>query len=271
VARSFLKMLPLLASRGITTFDALLEFQDMPAVPVDLAGRAFTAEDLRALPPGPGVYRFIDRDGQVIYVGKARNLRARVGSYFVRSALGTAKGRAIFDQAHRIEHQAVASELEAALLEAALLAEHRPRLNRQFEIHERPAPYGPRLNLVVVLRDSGAGATCTLHFLRGGLYVKRLSGLTAGVPGSRPGSTGREAWREVASTLAAAYFAGEGHPDPGPGADLDWQLVGSYLRRFRDTTNVLDVDESRDAEAALGRLRVLVEATLGGGGRTLAR
>jgi len=272
VARSFLRIVPLLKTRGITTVDALLEFQDIPAAPVDLAGRAFTAGDLRALPSGPGVYRFLDRGGQVIYVGKARNLRTRVGSYFTPSALGTAKGRAILEATHRLEHETAASELEAALLEAALLAEHRPRLNRQFEIHERPAPYGPRLNLVVVLKDSGTAVpSCTLHFLRSGFYLKRLSGLTAGDFGAPSAAGPSGPWQEVAATIAAAYFAPDGAPGPGPGADLDWQLVGSFLRRFRDEINVLDVDESSDAEAGVDRLRVLVGATLSGRGRTLAR
>jgi len=271
VARSFLKMIPLLHDRGIGTFDALREFQEMPAAPIDLSGRAFTAADLKDLPASPGVYRFLDREGQVIYVGKSRNLRTRIGSYFTPNARGTAKGQAILEATHRFEYDTVASELEAILLEAALLAEHRPRLNRQFEIHERPAPYGPRLNLVVVLRDNGTALpSCTLHLLRGGFYLKRISGLRndeAGV--SEAGSA--DAWREAAAALRAGYFARDGGPGPDPSAGLDWQLVGSFLRRFRDEVNVLDVDESGDASTALDRLRTLVAATLASPGRTLAR
>jgi hypothetical protein len=269
VARSFLKMIPLLHARGIGTFDALREFQEMPAAPIDLTGRAFTAEDLKALPAGPGVYRFVDRDGQVIYVGKSKNLRGRIGSYFTPGARGTAKGQAILDATHRFEYETVASELEAILLEAALLAEHRPRLNRQFEVHERPAPYGPRLNLVVVLRDNGTALpSCTLHLLKGGFYLKRIPGLRsagAGVPEAGSG----DAWREAAVSLRAAYFDRDG--GPGPSSGLDWQLVGSFLRRFRDEINVLDVDESGDDREALDRLRTLVAATLATRGRTLAR
>lgn len=272
VAQSFLRLVPLLRERGIGSVDALLEFQQMPAEPLDLSGRSFTAEDLKALPACPGVYRFIDRDGVVVYVGKAGNLRSRVGSYFTPSARGTAKGRAVLDRAHRIEYETVASELEAALLEAALLQEHRPPLNRQFEIHERPAPYGPRLNLVVVLEDAGrAVPTCTLHFLRGGHYLRRVAALAE--PGAVQVQAAAEAerWSEIAATLARAYFSGEDASGPRSGADLDWQLVGSFLRRFRDEVNVLDVDESPSAEAALDRLRVLISATLGRRGRTLAR
>jgi len=82
VAGSFLRLVPRLEERGIDTIDALLEYQDMPAAPLDLSAYAFTADDLKALPAGPGVYRFIDREGRVIYVGKAKNLLRAVGSYF---------------------------------------------------------------------------------------------------------------------------------------------------------------------------------------------
>jgi hypothetical protein len=271
VARSFLKLVPLLHDRGIGTFDALREFQDMPAAPIDLSGRAFTAEDLKALPAVPGVYRFLDRAGQVIYVGKSKNLKSRIGSYFAPNARGTAKGQAILEATQRFEYETVASELEAILLEAALLAEHRPRLNRQFEIHERPAPYGPRLNLVVVLKDNGTALpSCTLHLLRGGFYLQRISGLRTDDAGASQAGPG-DAWKGAEAALRTAYFARDGGLGPDVSAGFDWQLVGSFLRRFRDEVNVLDVDESENAGAALDRLRTLVAATLASPGRTLAR
>jgi hypothetical protein len=260
VARSYLRMLPLLEKKGIRTLEGLLEFQDLPAPPIDLSGYGFTAEDLKALPAGPGVYRFLDRDGAVIYIGKAKNLKARVASYFVPGARGTAKGRAILEATHRMIIETVSSDLEAILLEAALLSERRPRLNRQFEIHERPAPYGPRLNLVIVLRDASS-PTCTLHLLRGGRYLRRVPDIATG-----PGRPGPAALRE---TLGAAFFAGS--PADGTGTDVDWQLVGSFLRRHRDEVNVLDIDECPSSEAAADRLAVLVAAALSGPGRTHAR
>ena len=264
VAASFLRLLPLLKERGIESLETLLEYQDMPAPPVDLSACAFTAEDLKALPAVPGVYRFLDSRGQVFYVGKAKNLRVRLGSYFAPSARGTAKGRAVLEQVHSLAYDTVASEMEAALVEAALISEHRPRLNRQFEVHERPAPYGPRLNLVVVLRDAAGSRTpevgCTLHFLRGGRYLARLGGVD-GAPG----------------LIERIYFAGRadspaqaGDPDE-TGVDIDWQLVSSFLRKHRDDVNVLDVDECASASEAAARLRVLASTALSGPGRTVAR
>jgi hypothetical protein len=259
VARSWLRLVPLLEAKGILTVDAALEFQDLPAAPLDLSGYAFTAEDLRALPASPGVYRFLDRDGQVLYIGKARNLRSRVGSYFVPSARGTAKGRAILDRVHRIAFDPVGSELEALLLEAALLQECRPPLNRQFEVHERPAPYGPRRNLVVVLADTGA-STCTLHLLRDGRYLRR-------VPGNAPASLATAGG--ATALIHEAYFGAAAAAKDG--IDIDWQMVASFLRRHGDALNVLDVDECATAAAAIDRLRVLADAALAGRGRVVAR
>jgi hypothetical protein len=288
VAESFLRFVPLLEERGIDSLAALLEYQDMPAAPLDLSGCAFSAEDLKALPATPGVYRFLDRQGEVIYVGKAKNLRVRVGSYFTPSARGTAKGRSILEQIHSLEVDTVASELEAALVEAALLSEHRPRLNRQFDVHERAAPYGPRLNLVVILKDAApsgpAGSACTLHFLRGGRYMARVGGIVPGLPGSSRAAGFDEPWGRARGLIAEIFFpqpaASTARPsgvsrdvagNRDPGVDIDWQLVGTFLRKYRDEVNVLDVDECASAGEAEARLRVLVEAAVSGPGRTLAR
>jgi len=257
VARSFLRLVPRLEAQGIASVDDLIEFQGLPAPPLDLSGYAFTADDLKALPASPGVYRFLDRQGAVVYIGKARNLRTRVGSYFVPGARGTTKGRAILEQVDRIETQTVGSELEANLLEAALLAEHRPPLNRQFEVHERPAPYGPRLNLVVVLRDS-EGPACTLHLLRGGRYLRRMPGITTA--SDAPGL------REAVET---GYFRSA--PERREETEIDWPIVASYLRRHHDEVSVLDVDECASPAEASERLAVLVRAALAGSGKVVAR
>lgn len=269
VARSFLEMIPRLEEKGIATPDTVVEFQALPAAPLDLTGYAFTTDDLKALPATPGVYRFLDRHGEILYIGKAKNLRSRVGSYFVPSAGGTAKGRAILDLVHQFIVDPVGSELEAILLEAALLREHRPRLNRQFDVHERPAPYGPRLNLVVVLPDAASvPPACTLHLLRNGAYLERRRGLvrTDIEPAAEPAPP---AWEESRQAIARAYF------DPatasGPGGEIDWALVSSFLGRHRDAISVLDIDECPTEATAADRLRVLVDAALRGAGRVLAR
>jgi excinuclease ABC subunit C len=79
-------------------------------------------------PESPGVYRFQDARGKVLYVGKARDLRRRVLSYFGRSDLPE-RTRAMVERARRLDFTVTASEVEAFILENTLIKKHRPRFN----------------------------------------------------------------------------------------------------------------------------------------------
>jgi len=81
------------------------------------------------LPDTPGVYLWKAADGAVLYVGKAKRLRARVRSYLTGDALSTPKTRALMDQATSLETIVVPDEASALLLESNLIKEHRPRFN----------------------------------------------------------------------------------------------------------------------------------------------
>ncbi|GJM07367.1 MAG: UvrABC system protein C [marine bacterium B5-7] len=83
---------------------------------------------LKTLTEKPGVYQMLSAEGTVIYVGKARNLKKRVGSYF-RGHANDAKTRALVGQIVDIQIIATASENEALLLECNLIKQHKPRYN----------------------------------------------------------------------------------------------------------------------------------------------
>jgi len=80
-----------------------------------------------ALPDKPGVYQFIDASGTILYVGKARSLRKRVGSYFTKNQSG--KTRVMLSRAAALRHIVVDNESEALLLENSLIKKHQPRYN----------------------------------------------------------------------------------------------------------------------------------------------
>lgn len=86
-------------------------------------------EVLSKLSTKPGVYLFRDARGGVLYVGKAKALRARVRSYFQRSADLSPKNRELMRHVDALETLVVGSEAEALILEANLIKEHRPRFN----------------------------------------------------------------------------------------------------------------------------------------------
>ncbi|MGB6303298.1 MAG: excinuclease ABC subunit UvrC [Acidobacteriaceae bacterium] len=86
-------------------------------------------EKIRTLPAGPGVYLFHDADGKVIYVGKAKNLRSRVRSYFLEAAQANAKTGSLMREAVDLEYILVANEHEALALENNLIKQRKPRFN----------------------------------------------------------------------------------------------------------------------------------------------
>ncbi|MCD8446583.1 excinuclease ABC subunit UvrC [Tenacibaculum finnmarkense] len=83
---------------------------------------------LKTLPTSPGVYQYFDNDEVIIYVGKAKNLKKRVSSYFTKTH-ENGKTRILVKKIARIEHIVVDTETDALLLENNLIKKYKPRYN----------------------------------------------------------------------------------------------------------------------------------------------
>jgi len=84
---------------------------------------------LKNLPSDPGVYRFLDKKGQIIYIGKAKNLKKRVKSYFNEKIEQSRKNQVMIKNIADIKYSVVTSDLESYLLETNLIKEHKPKYN----------------------------------------------------------------------------------------------------------------------------------------------
>jgi len=86
-------------------------------------------EKIRTLPTQPGVYLYKNAEGEVIYVGKAKNLRSRVRSYLLEASQANAKTGSLMREAIDVEYILVANEHEALALENNLIKQRKPRFN----------------------------------------------------------------------------------------------------------------------------------------------
>lgn len=138
-------------------------------------------EEAARLPHQPGVYIFKATDGEVLYVGKAVDLKNRVNSYFRSGQGATVKTRALVARAGHLEYMVTATEKEALLLESSLIKRHRPRYNVVLRDDKNypalridPREEYPRLTVVRRFERDGAlyfGPYHSAHSLRETLKI----------------------------------------------------------------------------------------------------
>ncbi|MBL8851987.1 MAG: excinuclease ABC subunit UvrC [Planctomycetaceae bacterium] len=138
-------------------------------------------EKVRTLSTGPGVYLMKDALGRVIYVGKAVNLRSRVGSYFLTAAAGDRRTRDLVPEIADLDVLETDNEVDALLLEARLIKDIQPRFNQELK-DDKTFPYleivtgedFPRVEFTRKPRTKGAklyGPFASAKQLRGAIGV----------------------------------------------------------------------------------------------------
>jgi excinuclease ABC subunit C len=229
------------------------------------------SKKVHEVPHKPGVYLMRDRFNRVIYVGKARDLRKRVGSYFMPSKLAQAdiKTRAMLEAVWDFETHTVQSEPESLLLEGKLIKEYRPRYNISFRDDKRflvvkvdPTEEWPRFRLARFKKDDGAryfgpyahaGALRqTLNFMRkkfgvltfgrGSPTERELKSATYQVP-TRLSEISADLYRE---RVAQACDFLEGHSR---------EMIGAVEDEMRKSADKLDFEKAAELRNMLDDLR----------------
>lgn len=154
--------------------------QTLPKTQPEFFARA--AEKVRAkFPSTPGVYLFQDQKGRVLYVGKAKNLKARAGSYFLKAAAEDSRTAQLVSEAYDIDFIDSESEVDALLMESRLVKDIQPKFNRDLR-DDKSFPYlqittyedFPRVEITREPKATAAklyGPFTNVYALRGALQV----------------------------------------------------------------------------------------------------
>jgi hypothetical protein len=207
---------------------------------VDFTRFAFGRDFLRRLPEHPGIYVMRNQRGDVIYVGKARNLKRRVGSYFTSRALSDPRTAKLHPQLYSLEVIPTSSEVEALLEEMRMIGIFRPRGNVQSAVHEQQEFYGRERNLLLLVPDFRR-IKAQAYFLRSGSFVYKET-LTLG----------RHPSRKLQNRLRSVYFGARRRK--GTFETWEKEIVYRWLAANRRNLNFIDIDEAGTYEASIKRL-----------------
>jgi hypothetical protein len=233
----FLLLLDHLLEAGIHYVDDLKILEEHDGEEVDFSHFNFDDSYLQRLPETPGIYRFLDERDEPIYIGKAKNLKRRVSSYFLNFSRKPPKIESIHKSLKKIIYEETGSELEALLRESELIQSLRPPLNKQYLVHERVPSYAKRGNLIILVPEIAAKGL-VLYFIKEGTLIKRKK--------IKKEKTG---FQDIRNLLKSKYFSEKKTSkkqkssrrtprDASP--DIHMELISSYLRENKDRLNWFD-------------------------------
>jgi DNA polymerase III subunit epsilon len=245
------------AAYGVLGLDDLVSLPTMGGHPQAPKLRLTTQ-----LPRSPGVYMFRDRAGRPLYVGKATNLRSRVRSYF--SSDDRRKIGPMLRETHSIDHTVCRSTLEAAVLEARLIAAHLPRYNRQGTGRRRYVYVKltneayPRLAVARVPRADGASYLGPLSSTRAARLV--IEAIESVVPLRRCKGPMREGRAVRSAPCAASQLGTALCPCAGDVSVARYGQVVDIVRRALSTDPALLLEPLHERMRALASAERFEEA-----------
>lgn len=218
------------------------------APPIDWERFAFDRAFLRSIPRGAGTYRFFDADGDLLYVGKSKHLRRRVGSYFREGARRSSRVQSLLDALHRIEIEPTGSDLDAVLAEASQIRARDPRRNVQRTVHGSVAR-AERLRSILILVPAPPPHALRAYLIRDGRLVEKVW------IGPRGGGL-----RRIERVLDDSFFSFPEGPISSIAKDIDLELVARWLAEHRDEVVAFDPTHLPSSREVVERLRWVLQA-----------
>jgi len=220
-----------LEQNGIKTVDAFIDWYSPGLHAVEFYSFRFDKEFIDTLPETPGVYIMKDRQKKIIYVGKSRQLRRRVSSYFAAVENPDAKLKKLREQLYDLEIILTGSELEALLLEQELIEKYQPDMNTQQKTAHRLKRQQQRYPRILVLPSVQKAAQ--IYCLKNG----RIAAC----------AIDHAHERKCHIMLNRVFFSNDEH------FDQDWreEIITSWLTQHADEVRSIDmrlVSDIKDAK-----------------------
>jgi hypothetical protein len=231
----------MLAECGITTLDAFQKLRERDEPENVYSKFGFDRQFIDNIPEAPGIYLMRDKRSSIFYVGKSRNLNARIRSYFMRISEDDLKLKKIHLMLYDLSYELTGSELDALLLEHRYIKEYKPGVNTQTEIHgtERPESNDSRLILFVPAVSADA---VTLFFVDGHRRASRLElDLTA------PDET------ECERRLLNMFF--EATASENDFSSEEMEIICRWIDRNRERVNCINVEETAGLSDCMKRIK----------------
>jgi len=226
---------------GIETRGQLDAALDEEGGGFDFSGRDITAKMIEELPQKAGVYGFTDKSGAYIYIGKAVNLKRRVGNYFRFNSESPDKLGKLRKDAHGLTIHRCGSELEALIYEYRLIKKHKPALNSQTAISERKGMYKPLPDSVVILPHAQEGF-CVSVWVRKDQKVK-----------IRAYESNFAEEGAILKELQGYFYAGA---LPASSEDFpELEIVTRWVKRHRDDISAINVGNMADAAEIVSAMK----------------
>ena len=213
---------------------------------------------LSTIPEKPGCYQYYDAKGTVIYVGKAKNLRKRISSYFQKEHENR-KTRVLVKQIYDLRYIVVDSEADALLLENNLIKQYRPRYNVLLKddktypsIVIKNEPFPRIFQTRNIIRDGSLyyGPYSSVHFIRTLLHlIKELYPIRNCKHALTPEAIGSGKYK-----VCLQY-----HIKRCKTPCVGMQLAEEYNRNIADIKEILKGNSSKVSELLLERMKVLAE------------